>query len=97
MRKKSGSRIRSATVQRKVFSVIGGMRPAARRPTTALLPHKRGGTISVATMLARMTDKYEVSERLALADNVVAHCICRRLAAVAQNGLDNGLMFGKRR
>ncbi len=41
----SGSNSSVASAQRRKFSVSGGTLPTARRPTTALPAHSRGGSV----------------------------------------------------
>jgi hypothetical protein len=49
-----GNNTKIATTQRKKFKVIGGIAPAAIRPTMALLAHIRGGTTKNNKVMGRI-------------------------------------------
>jgi hypothetical protein len=50
----NGSNTIIATTQRKKFRVIGGIAPAAIRPTMALLAHMSGGTTKNSNVEGRI-------------------------------------------
>jgi hypothetical protein len=52
-----GNNTKIATTQRKKFKVIGGIAPAAIRPTMALLAHIRGGTTKNNKVVGRIGAK----------------------------------------
>jgi hypothetical protein len=50
----NGNNTKIATTQRKKFKVIGGIAPAAIRPTMALLAHIKGGTTKNNKVVGRI-------------------------------------------